>query len=74
MIDKIYRATLTSRNFRFEAYGDSESSAKNVLIDGLVLHAKQYNLPRDWYVGHYEIEVSGFEFCRAYRDDQPLPY
>ena len=44
MRQEFYVATLTTRPFAFEAYGESESAAQAALLRGLRLHLKQYPL------------------------------
>lgn len=63
------RATLDTRNFHFEAYGEDCADASAVLIDGLNRHAIAYQLPADWFspedIEHFEIQIG-----RAYRDSE----
>lgn len=46
---QIFRAVLTTRNFRFEAYGASPDAAVGVLRGGFGRHASQYKLQPDWW-------------------------
>jgi hypothetical protein len=63
------RATLDTKNFHFEAYGEDYAAACAVLIDGLNRHAIAYQLPADWFspedIEHFEIQIG-----RAYRDSE----
>lgn len=49
MNDRLYIATLESRNFAFEGVGTTDVEAVNVLIQGLRSHGDQYNLGWAWW-------------------------
>ena len=70
-MDKIYMASLETRNFTFNAVGCDKRSARQSLIDGLEQHRRQYELAFDWY-GLDEICVEEFNFGVAYRDGSEL--
>lgn len=67
---KIYKAFYDSRNFSFEAYSQSKSSAKHHLLEGLRRHTEQYGLEDDWYMfGDSDgIEFVEYELDKPYRD------
>lgn len=45
----MWMAKYESRNFEFDAFGNTEAEAKAYLLDGLLIHAQQYNLEPDWF-------------------------
>ena len=67
---KIYRAYYDSRNFSFEAYSQSKSSARFHLLIGLHKHADQYNLDSNWFmIGESDgIEIDEYTMDAPYRD------
>lgn len=67
---KIYRAYYDSRNFSFEAYSQSKTSARFHLLTGLRKHGEQYDLDPDWFMfGESDgIEVVEFNMDTPYRD------
>ncbi len=65
----IWIATLDTRSFSFEAYGDSHDAARAALMRGLARHAEVYRLSPDWFEPG-NIEVRGAAFGAAYRDRQ----
>lgn len=67
----IFKATLETRNFSFEAYGTDEVNAQTALEVGLRNHARQYKLKLDWYVG-FDIDVSERELGKCYRDREEM--
>lgn len=67
----IYRASLDSRHYTFEAYGESVIDAENALLDGLSKHAKQYSLASNWFE-KTDIEVTGFYLGVGYRDRESI--
>ena len=64
---KIYRAYYDSRNFSFEAYSKSETTARAKCLEALQLHTKQLNLEPDWFMFG---DVDGIE-CDQYQLDTP---
>ena len=71
---KIYKAFYDSRNFTFEAYSQSKSSARFHLLTGLRRHGEQYNLEPDWFMidGHDGIEYREYEMDTPHRDYEPM--
>jgi hypothetical protein len=65
------RATLDTRNFCFEAYGQNRADACAVLIEGLNRHATAYQLPVDWFCSD-DIEYLEIQIGRAYRDCEAI--
>ena len=71
-MEKIYLATLESRNFTFKAVGTDERSAKQTLIDGLAVHTEQRHLKKDWWTSD-DINTEPLKFGSAYRDFDEIP-
>ena len=71
-MEKIYLATLESRNFSFNAVGTDERSAKQTLIDGLAIHAEKYKAKAEFWKD-YEIKTEAMTFGTAYRDGEAIP-
>ena len=73
---KFYKAMFDSRNFQFEAYGKNETLAREHLKKGLRNHAKQYQIPNDWWHEYggdiyvIEIEIGRPDFNSCYRDNE----
>ena len=57
----MFKALFDSRNFSFEAYGETEKVAIDSLKVGLTNHAKQYDIECDWWHKYdgdfYTIEI-----------------
>ena len=68
---KIYYAFYDSRNFTFEAFSQSKSSARFHLLTGLRRHCEQYNLELDWF-SEDGIEYREYEMDTPYRDYEPM--
>jgi len=70
----IFRATLETRSFHFEAFGSDHDSAWAALVQGLKRHGKQYRIAADWF-GEFigDIEVTELALDVAYRDRQVIP-
>lgn len=68
---KIYRAYYECRNFDFEAFDKSEEFARALVMKGLVIHTKQYNLEPDWW-NVEGIECDSYELGQTYRDRSKL--
>ena len=71
-MDKIYLATLESRNFSFNAIGTDKRSAEQCLIDGLAIHAEQYKAKPEFWKD-YEIKTEQLTIGTAYRDGEAIP-
>ena len=68
---KIYRAFYESRNFTFEAYSQTKSSARFHLLTGLRRHGEQYNLEPNWF-DEDGIEFNEYEMDTPHRDYEPM--
>lgn len=73
----IFQASLHTRHFDFDAFGESKEAATSALIEGLRLHGVQYNLEIGWWMVGFEgaptdeiFEYCDFEVGRAYRDKE----
>lgn len=70
-----YKAILDSRRFQFEAYAENPTLAKEHLKKGLNNHAKDYQMPLDWWHEYggdiyvVEIEIGRPDFNSCYRDN-----
>jgi hypothetical protein len=71
MSQEFYVATLTTRHFAFEAYGDSESAAQATLLRGLKLHLKQYPLAKIREM-MTDAEIHFVRLGECYRDRTPM--
>lgn len=63
----IYIATLETRNFTFEAYGEIEAAARIALNVALGKHARQHNLEEGWY-DEEAIQIRDVQLGWGYRD------
>lgn len=63
----MFRAEFETSHFSFKAYGATERDARVALMSGLAAHAKQYNLPRNWYAPD-DFNVYAIDLKCAYRD------
>ncbi len=65
----IWVATIDTRSFSFEAYGDSHDSAWGALVQGLHRHGRTHGLGPTWFADMLgDINVRGVTFGAAYRD------
>lgn len=70
---KIYYAKYYSRNFDFEAFGETKEQALETMYKGLEDHAKQYGLELDWWkVFINDLSVVELELGVCLRDRQPI--
>jgi hypothetical protein len=70
---RIFYATLCTNRFEFEAVNVTEALARDTLRQGLVAHAKAYNVVDvDEWLGEVmqDIEVRELNFGAFYRDRQ----
>lgn len=79
MSTPIFLAEYDSRSFSFQAIGATEKSARAALVKGLRDHARQYDLPLNWYRDGmtaaefaYEINVSQMWYGVTLRDGSPI--
>ena len=73
-MQKFYKATLETRHFSFEAFGEDDLAALRVLKEGVQIHCKQYeaDFGRLWREVEQDAKVSPWLIGRAYRDGEPL--
>src|SRR5690606_19746669 len=69
---EMFKATLETRSFLFEAYGRTAEDAHKALTKGLLVHTEQHHLREDWYEG-YDTTVVPLALGNCYRDNQALP-
>lgn len=67
----IWRASLWSDHFHFEAYGATEKEARAAIRAGFKTHAGQCDLPGNWWRA-YVVDCEAFAIGQAYRDRSPL--
>lgn len=73
MTQEFYIATLDTRHYSFEAYGDSESQAQAAMLRGLKLHAQQRELPPAAVRNlMHDVEIRQVFMGESYRDRTPL--
>lgn len=65
------KASYESRNFTFEAYGQTTNHALNALKRGLSNHAKQYGIEDDWWFED-DIVIQYIKPNQAYRDKEEI--
>lgn len=70
----IWRASLWTSHFRFEAVGSSRPEAIKALQAGFRAHANEYDLQSDWAAADYEseIDVRPLDLGESYRDGEKL--
>jgi hypothetical protein len=70
----IYRAQLETRNFDFEAYGETAEKAALTLREGCRKHVTEYRLIQADFDEVYgpEIRVMPIALGQCYRDREPL--
>ena len=70
----IYRATLETINFDFEAFGGTPDHARDALSRGLRVHCKQYNVSYHDLISAFihEIVVRPIDLGAAYRGSEQL--
>jgi hypothetical protein len=69
-----WMARLDTHKFSFEAYGTSEDMAVQALHSGLRDHARQYDIPLDWFEEGFEHTLTRFVCCgECYRDNEKIP-
>jgi hypothetical protein len=70
---KIFKASLETRNFSFEAFNVDAASAETSLIEGLEKHAKQYRLQWNWHLAMAgDINVTEVVIGAAYRGSEQI--
>jgi hypothetical protein len=70
----MFKANYQSRNFSFEAYGETEKVAIASLKLGLKNHAKQYDIPPNWWKEYgEEIYTNEIALGSSYRDNEKIP-
>lgn len=70
----IYKAELETRNFSFEAYGETDQAAIYAMNEGLEKHAIQLRIVVGDFIRSVEddIIVRQIDLGRAYRDREPI--
>lgn len=68
----IFKSELQTAHFLFEAYGNSANEAKQALVLTLEMHGKQYKLPQEWWLNHYEFSLKVLQLNQGYRDGEKL--
>ena len=70
---KFYKATLETRHFSFEAFGEDDLAALAALNEGIAIHCKQVKIDLATFTkDHPDIHVGPWLMGRAYRDGEPL--
>lgn len=64
---KLFRASVWTDHFTFEAYGATAKEARAALVEGFKAHAVQYGLPGNWHRAFHPT-CEGFAIGKAYRD------
>lgn len=65
---KIYLALGESRSFDFSAIGQTEQEAEHAIIETFKAHARQYDLPTNWWQENADYFIMEMETGRCYRD------
>lgn len=70
----VYRASLDTRHFTLEAFGDTAQAATSALYSGIAVHCRQTGASVMAFRKQYDnsIEVRPITVGRAYRDGEPL--
>ena len=69
----MWKASLHTRHFAFEAYADSELAARSRLVRGLAAHGRQYDIAKGWYLQHLpDVETQELVSGTCYRDREPI--
>lgn len=69
----IYRASLDTRNFRFEAHADTPLHARVALLKGLIAHGKKLKLPVNWFEEMLpDVAAEAFETDGCYNETGKL--
>jgi ferredoxin-thioredoxin reductase catalytic subunit len=69
----MFVATLSTRNFSFEAYGRTHDDAWGALVQGLRRHGEQYKICACWFAQDIgNIEVREIAVGCAYRDREAI--
>jgi hypothetical protein len=70
----IWRASLDTRHFEFEAFGDTEEGAICALQRGVDIHCEQNRISKRAFRKEYQphIDVRPIVTGRPYRDREPL--
>lgn len=71
MIAHFHVATLSTRNFDFEAYGGTAGEARDALAQGLLRHAKTYKIPDNWWHG-MDIEIRKVHLGECFRGPEAI--
>lgn len=71
---KIFKASLQTRKFEFEVYGENEDEVINILEKGVRKHCKQYevNVNDFWKEYKQDIQINQIHLNKAYRDYEEI--
>jgi len=66
----IFKASLQTRKFEFEVYGENEDEIIKILEKGVRKHCKQYEVSVDEFWKEYkrDIQITQIQLNKAYRD------
>ena len=68
-----WQATLDTRNFSFEAFGETKDDAQRALVSGLREHGFRYDINADWWRALVEcFAFRELTMGAAYRDREAL--
>lgn len=70
----MFKATLGTRHFNFEAYGQSEREAKQILLRGCQKHCKQAQVSFTVFKEEYADDICTYEIKIgvSYRDQEEI--
>jgi hypothetical protein len=68
----IFKASIETHNFDFEAYGENEHEVIEIMKKGVKKHCKQYKASVDDFWEEYEIEITKIDLNKAYRDYEEI--
>lgn len=69
----LFRATLETRHFSFEAHDVTEQAAREALAKGLARHGVQYQCEPNWFAPLLvDVECREITLGRAYRDREEI--
>jgi hypothetical protein len=69
---KIYRANYESRNFSFEAYGQTKSAALDALNVAIAKHNTQYKISNPSWFYPDDVSLQAYDLNTPYRDREVM--